>query len=251
MNQRGLLSIGRIRISPSLSLSSPSSFRDLRGSRENLEAGERCLLVSGAGGREGGRPRRGIEERWFGGHLKIDRNLFTSGGSSVWGGYRGSRRSASRLRGARSRKDRFAVLRASSAIESQRLFLPLSSSLPRPFYSPSHSASPCLPLSPSVARVSSRLCVCARPLGDALYSGSRDEYALRVRGDEWLRVPCCHPTPPSSTLSRDSPCMSRREQSLLLARDPLERDAERLAKTRHKTLSLSRRRGLSMTHVIH
>lgn len=47
--------------------------------------------------------------------------------------------------------------------KSCRLVLPPSSSLPRPFYSPSLSASPCLPLSPSVARVSSRLrvCVCA------------------------------------------------------------------------------------------
>jgi len=70
MNQRGLLSIGRIRSSPSLSLSlsvslclslayafplALSIYRDLRGSRENLDAGSgRMLFVGLQGERMGG-----------------------------------------------------------------------------------------------------------------------------------------------------------------------------------------------------
>jgi len=119
------------------------------------EAGECCLLVSGAAGEEGGREIESQCQR-FSGHLKIDRNLFTSGGSECRGGcceYRGSRRNASRLHGARGRKDRFAVLRASSAIESQSRACRPSSPVPS--------------LSLSVSRFPSRslvVSVCTLPL---------------------------------------------------------------------------------------
>lgn len=80
MNQRGLLSIGRIWSSLSRSLPRSADRENLNGE----EAGE-TLFVGFRGGGEGKARKRDKEREReqcrFGGHLKIDRNLFTTGGS--------------------------------------------------------------------------------------------------------------------------------------------------------------------------
>jgi len=137
----------------------------------------------------------------FSGHLKIDRNLFANGGSACRGGcseYRGHPEEARRVSTAREEGktgSRFfvQVRQSNRKVVHADHVLPLSSvsSSLLSFISLSLSLSLSLCLVFSLDRSTS---LCA-PFGRC--NGRRDEYALRVHGDEWLRACYYHPHPPS------------------------------------------------------